>query len=205
MAQRQLLLLSLHTTLIHLGDLSRYRESELSAKERNWGPAVGFYDLASSVLPGSGFSYNQLAVVALADGNLFRATYQLYRALCAEKPHPQAEPNLKKAFYQISEAWKNNELSKTPAMTAGAGLPQGLVAFYLWLVSNYYHGKSLAERESLENEILSQLAVDLKQRSTESSPAKLVMINIASGHAAQERLVASKGNAYILMNVRSIY
>lgn len=186
---RQQILLSCHATLIHLGDLSRYRETELAAKERNWGPAVGFYDLAINVLPSSGNSYNQLAVIALADTNLFRATYQLYRALSAEDPHPQADTNLKRAFYKISGAWKGKELLTDPATTAGANLPSGLVAFYLRLLSLYHHGKDFAERNELEAEVISQLEVDLKKRPAEGTPLKMVMINIAAGHAAQERLL----------------
>jgi len=192
-ANREHLLQSLHTTLIHLGDLSRYRETELSGKERNWGPAIGFYDLAVTILPSSGLSYNQLAVIALSDGNLFRATYQLYRALSSEEPHPQAENNLRRAFYKISAAWKANELSTIPAMTAGAGLPSGLIALYLRLISIFYHGKSFSEREELETEVITQLETNLTTKETDSSPTKLVIINIAAGHAAQERLMRAEG------------
>jgi hypothetical protein len=144
-------------------------------------------------LPTSGISYNQLAVIALADGNFFRASYQLYRALSAKEPHPQADTNLRRAFYKISAAWKSNELSTVPAMTAGASLPRGLVAVYLRLLSTYYHGKVFSEREELENEVLTQLAVDLRSRPTESSPVKMVMINIAAGHAAEARVLKSGG------------
>jgi len=176
-----------------LGDLSRYRESELAGKERNWGPAVGFYELALSVLPSSGIPHNQLAILALADNNLFRAAYQLYRALSAEEPHPQAEMNLRRTFYKISDAWKKNELSTTPTLTGGASLPRGLVAFFLRLLSTYYHGKTFSERDELEAEVISQLKVDLKNRPAEAPPSKMVIVNIAAGHAAQDRLLKSEG------------
>ena len=87
---RTRILQSCHATLIRLGDLSRYRETELVAKDRNWGPAIGYYDLAMVIYPASGASHNQLAVIALADGNHLRATYHLYRALSAHEPHPSA-------------------------------------------------------------------------------------------------------------------
>jgi hypothetical protein len=54
---RRLILQSCHATLIRLGDLSRYRESELVSKDRNWGPAIGYYDLASVINPASGGNY----------------------------------------------------------------------------------------------------------------------------------------------------
>lgn len=179
--------------MIYLGDLSRYRETELPGKERNWGPAVGFYDLATSILPSSGLSYNQLAVIALLDGSLFRATYQLWRSLSTEEPHPQADQNLERASKKVNTAWKDADLKDNPSMTAGAGLPRSMVACYLRLISQTYLGRSFVGREELENEVVNQLAVDLRKQSPESSPHKLVIINIAAGHREQENLEKSVG------------
>lgn len=102
--------------------------------------------------------------------------------------------NLRRTFYKISDAWKKNELSTIPTLTGGASLPKGLVAFFLRLLSTYYHGKAFSERDELEAEVISQLRVDLKKEPAEAPPAKLVIVNIAAGHAAQDRLLKSEGS-----------
>jgi len=182
--QKHQLLLSCYRALIQLGDLSRYRETELSGDERDWAPAIGYYDLARVMYPSSGISHNQLAVIALADANLFRATYHLYRALSADEPHPQAETNLKRAFRNISNAWMKGDLLSNGAPPGDAS---SMVGWYLRLLSVCYKGQEFAGHAELENEVMSQLMIDLKQRSLDSTLHKLVVINIAAGHAAQER------------------
>ena len=79
---------SCHQTLIHLGDLSRYRETELvdKDKERNWGPAKGYYDLAAEIYPDSGGAHNQLAVISREDGDHFRSVYTSTARLRASCP-----------------------------------------------------------------------------------------------------------------------
>ncbi|KKA21903.1 hypothetical protein T310_4067 [Rasamsonia emersonii CBS 393.64] len=162
---RKRVLLSCHATLIRLGDLSRYRETELvSGKNRNWGPAIGYYDLASVINPDSGASHNQLAVIALADGNHLRATYHLYMALSAKDPHPTSKGNLEIEFRKIMNAWAKRELIPRE----DAGIPgKALTPWFVYLHAQCYKGVDFPEHDELENEVLSQLAVDLKERSLE--------------------------------------
>ncbi|KAI9877059.1 MAG: hypothetical protein M1830_004909 [Pleopsidium flavum] len=167
---RQLVLLSCHQSLVRLGDLSRYRETELVTKDRNWGPAIGYYDLAGTIYPVSGASHNQLAVIALADGNHLRATYHLYRALAVEEPHQTAKRNLEIEFKKILAAWDKGELiSKGPARD-GSGADKAFLGWFMRLHARCYKGIEFTEHDELENEVLSQLAVDLKERSLEDDP-----------------------------------
>lgn len=164
--------------LIQLGDLSRYRETELAEKESDWSHAVGYYDLARSIAPEFGFSYNQLAIVALADSNLFQATYYLYRALSTKEPHPQAEANLRRAFYKVSTTKNNGDSSQNgPA----------LISWYLRLVSKCYHGKASAEHAELQNEVINHLERHLAQPSKDATLRKIFIINFAGCHFAQNR------------------
>ncbi|KAK5951420.1 hypothetical protein OHC33_007476 [Knufia fluminis] len=87
--------------IIRLGDLSRWRESELQLKERNWGPAKGYYDLALSLDPTEGNCYNQHAAIALANDNHLGAIYYLHRAATVAQPNPLAPGNLGKQFERI--------------------------------------------------------------------------------------------------------
>lgn len=87
--------------IIRLGDLSRWRETELQLKERNWGPAKGYYQLALSMDPGEGTCYNQLAVIARNDEDHLGAVYYLYRATAVTNPFPTAADNIKAEFEKL--------------------------------------------------------------------------------------------------------
>lgn len=181
---RQRILQSCHTTLIRLGDLSRYRETELVTKDRNWGPAIGYYDLATVVYPASGASHNQLAVIALADANHLRATYHLYRAIAAQKPHPSAQGNLEIEFRKVRSAWAKRELIRPE----DAGIPgRALAPWFVYLHAQCYRGEDFPEHDELESEVLNQLAVDLKERSLEGTLQKFCLINIAAEDFSRTR------------------
>jgi hypothetical protein len=183
-ALHQLIIQSCHSTLIRLGDLSRYRETELQTKERNWGPAKGYYDLAAAIDPASGASFNQLAVIALADGNHLRAVYFLHRALTVAKPFPTAQANLDLEFKKILDLQKRQKLI-TPenAGKPGSGLSAWFVAFH----ANCHIGVEFKGQGELESEILGQLAVELKERPLESTLSKFSLVNIAAEFLASRR------------------
>ncbi|KAL4788046.1 hypothetical protein BJX76DRAFT_228341 [Aspergillus varians] len=181
---RKCILQSCHATLIRLGDLSRYRETELATKERNWGPAIGYYDLATVIYPASGASHNQLAVIALADANHLRATYHLYRALSAQEPHPTAKGNLEIEFRKVMSLWAKRELIRPE----DAGIPgRSLAPWFVYLHAQCYRGVDFPEHDELESEVLNQLAVDLKERSLEGTLQKFCLINLAAEDFSRAR------------------
>lgn len=172
--------------MIRLGDLSRYRETELVHKDRNWGPAIGYYDLASNINPSSGTSHNQLAVIALEDGNQLRATYHFYRACSALEPHP-SRGNLEKQFKRIL-----NKKSIIPS--EDAGIPgRALIPWFVYLHAECYQGVDFAEHDELENEVMSQLTVGLKERALEATLQKFVFINMAAEDCSR---IKSKGECW---------
>jgi len=185
---RHAVLLSCHQTLVRLGDLSRYRESELAGKEYNWSPAIGYYVLAGTLYPPSGASHNQLAVIARTDANHLRATYHLYRALAVEEPHPAAKGNLEIEFKKIHEAWDKGELIANGSQRDSPGPGKALVGWFMRLHARCYNGIDFVEHDELENEVLSQLVVDLKERSLEGTLNKFVLINLAAEYFAGVRL-----------------
>ncbi|KAJ5735946.1 uncharacterized protein N7483_001071 [Penicillium malachiteum] len=203
---RKRILQSCHATLIRLGDLSRYRETELVNKDRNWGPAIGYYDLASVIYPTSGASHNQLAVIALADGNHFRATYHLYRALSARDPHPSAKGNLEIEFRKVMNAWAKRELIRPE----DAGIPgRALAPWFVYLHAQCYKGNDFSEHDELESEVMSQLAVDVReQRSLEGTLQKFCLVNIAAEDFARARATEESANARIFferINVKTFF
>ena len=156
-------------------------------KDRNWGPAIGYYNLAGLIRPISGASHNQLAVIALVDANHLSATYHLYRALAVEEPHPTAKGNLEIEFRKIEEAWSKGDLLRNDPVRNNQEPVQALVAWFMRLHARCYQGHDFLEHEELESEVLSQLVVDLKERSFENTLNKFVMINIAAEYFAGVR------------------
>ncbi|KAI9726257.1 MAG: hypothetical protein M1834_009058 [Cirrosporium novae-zelandiae] len=177
------ILLSCYHTLIRLGDLSRYRETELTSKNRNWAAAIGYYDLAEAIYPFDGISHNQRAVIAIADGNHLRTTYHLYRALAVEHPPPTGKRNIELEFKKITTAWEKGE-----PITNSTGPGKALVQWFIRLHAKCYKGVEFPEHDELENEVLSQLAVDLKERSLEGTLSKITLINLAAEYYALIRL-----------------
>lgn len=173
---------------MRLGDLSRYRESEPVGKEHNWGPAIGYYVLAEAIYPASGASQNQLAVIARTDANHLRATYHLYRALTVEEPHPAARGNLELEFKKIHEAWNKGEIISNGLQRDGEGPGKALVGWFMRLHASCYNGVEFVEHDELEDEVLTQLAVDLKERSLEGTLNKFILINIAAEYFALVRM-----------------
>lgn len=154
------------------------------SKDRDWGPARGYYDLASVIYPASGASHNQLAVIALADGDHFRATYHLYRALAAQEPHPSAKGNLEIEFRKVMAAWTKKELIRPE----DAGIPgTALIPWFVYLHAQCYKGKDFPEHDELESEVMSQLAVEIRERLLETTLHKLCVVNIAAEDFARSQ------------------
>jgi hypothetical protein len=190
---------SCYQTLIQLGDLSRYRETELGdEKERKWGPAIGYYNLAADIYPDSGHSHNQLAVIAREDGNHFRAVYHIYRSLGSKYPYPQAQGNLELEFKRIVAAWDKGELINNSRTADGANSARALNAWFVRLHSKCYKGEDFKEHDELEGEVLSQLAVELKERSLEGVLQKIISINLAAEYFSTMQLQGPSPPANIL-------
>ena len=68
------------------------------------------------------------------------------------------------------------------------GLGEALVGWFIRLHARCYNGIDFVEHDELENEVLSQLAVDLKERSLEGTLNKFVLINLAAENFASVRL-----------------
>jgi len=200
MQQKLLLVQSCYDTLIRLGDLSRYRETELKARERNWGPAKGYYELANALMPSSGTSHNQLAVMALADSDHLRAVYYLYRAVSIEKPFPTAQANLDLEFKKILQRHAKHE-----PISAGQGSDSvvALQDLFLVLHASYYRGKQLSSISNVEEDILLQLADSLREShrtAFESVLRRMSLINIAAESVAG---AMSSGRAHQVFPVRA--
>lgn len=182
LAQKQQLLRSCHMALINCGDLSRYREIELSNKDRNWGPAKGYYQCAADLDPTSGHSFNQLSVMALADSDHFRALYYIYRCLGTTNPFPSAANNLG------TELKKIRSKPIMPA-TIETKLGSSEVPFLLFHARCYgrdEHWNSAADLVAL----IEGLCGTIQHQPCNTSIRRLCFINIAASYQARKAIQA---------------
>lgn len=177
-AQKQQLLKSCHTTLIHCGDLSRYREVELAQKTRDWGPAKGYYECAAQLDPTSGISFNQLSMMALVDEDNFRALYFNYRCLATANPFPAADDNLIRLLKKIRT--KTLEPSTVETKLAAAELP--FIKLHALLRAN----PDLGAFRDAQNDLMLALQQVIPQQSCGKSLKRVCLINIAAlSHATK--------------------
>ena len=142
---------------------------------------MGYYCLANDLHPDSGSAHNQMAVIALADGNHLNAVYHLYRALAIKEPHLLARGNLDLEFKKITSAWeKNRSQPKTDSLST-------LVWWFVLLHARFYEGLEFATHDELEKEVLSRLALLLKEQPFGDTLEKIVIINVAAQSFAGER------------------
>lgn len=173
--------MSCHATLLHLGDLSRYRNT-LRTKDRSWKPALGFYELADALVPTDGSAHNQMAVIALAEGDHLDAVYQLYRALAITEPHKLARGNLELEFKKITSAWeKKRPQPKTDSLRT-------LVWWFVLLQAKFHEGVDFSTHGELENEVISRLARLLREQSFDATHEKLVLTSIAAGSFSGQKI-----------------
>lgn len=182
-------LLSCHTTLLRLGDLSRYR-NVLRTKDRSWDVAFAYYSLANDLFPSKGMAFNQMAVISTIDNDHLLVIYHLYRALAIEEPVPMAPGNLAIQFKKIIEDWTGTKkiLSRQKTSASGSNVPYPLVLWFVRLHARLYRGEEFDLHDETENEVLSQLTLALKEKSLEGIIDKFVLINIAAQDFAGERL-----------------
>lgn len=191
---------SFHATLIHLGDISRWRDKARS-KADGGKATVLFYELAHDLNPRSGIAHHQLGI--MKEGNHLDMVYHLYRAYAIEVSHPNAIANLEAEFRRLLQ-------STTPSRRSGPPDPDE--AFSNWFTKLHalsYQGEQFSQE--LEEEVLHRLEIALKKPGALSVLLKMVLINMASYLVAKDKiqkeysLNASNSCQFVLrLNVRWI-
>lgn len=177
-----------HQALIHLGDLSRWREALHKTEKCDWGPAKCYYDLARRIYPASGTSHHQLAVIALQDANHLEAVYHLLFALAVEEPHPSAKDNLDIEIKKIEDSWNERDQFDVQATTIGQISGNDTESLFARLHVYHHKGQKCSEQEELEYKALEKLVADLKTRSGDATLRRVVLVNIAAEYLAGQRL-----------------
>jgi hypothetical protein len=183
---------SCHQSLIYLGDLSRWRASEKLDKHPEFGPAIGYYELACTIRPESGLGHHQLALVALDQRHHLQAIYHLYRSICVAEPHPNAVKNIKVQFERTNTAWDKGELIQKGLPNDPEAPKRALIGWFVRLHSMCFKGEKFRGFDELEREVMGQLSTELKLRSLGTTLSRMILVNIASQHMSIENY---KGNS----------
>jgi hypothetical protein len=177
-------------TLIHLGDLSRWRyvgNLDRSTKS-GWVTAASYYKLAQEVCPASGFPQHQLAVLALHDNKVFYALHDLYQSLCSKKAHPEAGSNLDLLLRKRLATADHLELVKLVHTKHGNVAVGQLRAWFLKLHVFLYLGVAFTAHEEMESEVLNRLSLALKDGTAlDTTLVHMAVINIAAESVAFEK------------------
>lgn len=191
---------SFHATLLHLGDISRWRD-KARPKPDGLQTAMLFYELAHDLNPRSGAAHHQLGI--MMEGNHLHVVYHLYRSFAVESPHPNALPNLEQEF---------KKLSQPTTSSRRGGPPDPDEAFSNWftkLHARSYKGDQFSQE--LEEEVIHRLEIALKKPNVLPLLLKMTLTNIAAYFVAKYKidkeysLNASNSCQYILrLNVRWI-
>ena len=172
---------SCHSTLIHLGDLARYR-TQAKQKNASYDAALVCYNLAHHLMPSSGFAFHQMGIVSLDQINHLDVVYHFYRAWVIKSPHPNAKQNLEMEFKTV--------LSPDAAKTKGNQNNVAQDALSMWFVklhAHFYKGEQFSQQKELENEVIHRL--ELAARSASSAPAilKMTLTNMAAYYIASTK------------------
>lgn len=191
---------SFYSTLLHLGDISRWK-LKAQSKPSGMKTAVLYYELAHDLNPTSGAAHHQLGI--LEDDNHLQIVYHLYRAAAVESPHPNAIQNLEQEFRKLSN------LSQASRRTGPADPNHAFADWFTKLHAYLYKGDEYPRE--LEEEVLHRLDIALKKTDTLPLILKMVLTNIAAYYIAKARiqkqwsLKASSSCQFILrFNVRWI-
>ncbi|EHK24688.1 uncharacterized protein TRIVIDRAFT_189958 [Trichoderma virens Gv29-8] len=174
------ILYSCHLTLIHLGDLTRYRV-QARHKSSDYEGALVYYGLAHHIQPQSGFAFHQTGIIHLEQDNHLEVVYNFYRALAVDSPHPNAQLNLEAEF-------------KTMLSPSGSRSRHNISGpeahFTMWFVklhAFFYKGEVFHQQDELEGEVMHRLEMACRNAASLNILLKMAMVNMLAHHMATTR------------------
>ncbi|KAI1743649.1 hypothetical protein F4680DRAFT_471151 [Xylaria scruposa] len=183
---RAMVLKSCQMTLVHMGDLARYR-CQLSDKfsKATFDKAADYYILANSLDPDDGSAHHQLAVLHQIPSQHFDIVYHFHRAIAVAKPHELALQNLEREF-------KSSESSAQAKKGSPKDQSQAMLTWFVRLHAFFFHGKHFSQQSELEEEVLHRAEVALKRGdSGDKLLLKMILVNIAAYDISTEKVKSS--------------
>ncbi|KAG5945288.1 hypothetical protein E4U59_006033 [Claviceps monticola] len=179
---RKMVSKSCYSTLLRMGDLSRYR-TQARHKNSGFETALTYYSLAHQLDPESGHAYHQMGIVHLDQGNHLDVVYYFYRSWAVESSHPLANANLEAEFKSLSLSKDRLNASDTQD------------AFSMWFVklhALFYKGENFPQQAELEGEIMHRLEMACHSEQSTVTLLKMTLINMAAHHIASTNYAESQ-------------
>ncbi|KAH8158396.1 hypothetical protein CIB48_g9844 [Xylaria polymorpha] len=196
---RAMVLKSCQMTLVHMGDLARYR-CQLSDKfsKTTFEKAADYYGLANSLDPDDGSAHHQLAVLHQIPGQHFEIVYHFHRAIAIAKPHELALKNLEREF-------KTPESSSQAKKGPSKDQSQAMLTWFVRLHAFFYHGKNFSQQSELEEEVLHRFEVALKRGDPDNKLLlRMILVNMAAYDISTEKVKEGSQSCQFLLrfNIR---
>ncbi|KAI0887332.1 uncharacterized protein GGS22DRAFT_156787 [Annulohypoxylon maeteangense] len=178
---RAMILKSCQITLVHLGDLVRYR-CQMSEKlsNQNFDKAIAYYSLAHTINPDDGSAHHQLAVLYQLQGRHFDIVYHFHRSICVTKPSELGVNNLGREFKGLENSHGGRKGPKDPCET--------MITWFLRLHAFFFQGEPFSQQAELEEEVLHRIEISLKSDIDETILRKMIFINIAAYDIALDKV-----------------
>ncbi|KAI1457619.1 hypothetical protein F4805DRAFT_457535 [Annulohypoxylon moriforme] len=201
---RAMILKSCQITLVHLGDLVRYR-CQMSEKlsNQNFDKAISYYSLAHTINPDDGSAHHQLAVLYQLQGRHFDIVYHFHRSICVAKPSELGVNNLGREFKGLENSHAGRKGPKDPCET--------MITWFLRLHAYFFQGEPFSQQVELEEEVLHRIEISLKSDVDETILRKMIFINIAAYDIALDKvksawtLQGSQSAQFLLrFNIRTV-
>ncbi|KAI1331190.1 hypothetical protein F5Y16DRAFT_423720 [Xylariaceae sp. FL0255] len=182
---RALILASCQTTLVHMGDLARYR-CQMSDKvsKSTFDKALDYYTLAHALDPEDGSAHHQSGVLCQLLGQHFDIVYHFHRAIAVSKPHQLALGNLEIEF-------KNPETSSQTRKGPSKDPSEAMVTWFVRLQAFFFHGKQFSQHTELEEEVLHRVEIALKSDGEDTLLLKMILTNMAAYSIATQKVKSS--------------
>ncbi|ROT38503.1 hypothetical protein SODALDRAFT_163732 [Sodiomyces alkalinus F11] len=183
---RQSLVLSCSMTLIHIGDLLRYRCQARHHKKRSYRSALTYYSLSHDLNPGSGHAHHQMAIVYLDEKKHFEIVYHFFMSLAVAQPHPRALRNLESELKSLLAA--SGASTSTSRRSGPPNIHEPFMNWFVRLHAFFHQGEKFSQQGELENEVLHRLDMSVRAPDTTAMLMKMVLVNIAAYYVAKSRL-----------------
>ncbi|CAK7226052.1 hypothetical protein SBRCBS47491_006095 [Sporothrix bragantina] len=173
-----------YRTVLHMGDIARYRLNASRQRGHNPDVAMTYYALAQDLMPEEGDAHHQMAVVLAEQRRDFDVVYHFLRSWSVQKPHALAPKNLASEFKKLLQPPSNSRKQ-------GNAPPDAYEMFGSWLVrlhANYFKGEKFSSQSELEREVLHRWEALLKKAEQPAYLQKAVLLSIAAYDIALRRV-----------------
>ena len=173
-----------YRTVLHMGDLARYRLNASRQKGHSPDVAMTYYALAQDLMPQEGDAHHQMAVVLADQRRDFDVVYHFLRSWSVKQPFALTPKNLASEFKKLLQP-------PSASRKSGNAPPDPYDMFGSWFVrlhANYFKGQEFSSQAELEREVLHRWEALLRKSERPEYLQKAILMNIAAYDIALKKV-----------------